>query len=193
MCGDALPNQPGNGNRSWNPVPCWTRFWHMRQTRTLKVSPPIAGAAAWTPSFFSFQGMGHSPPPTSTDTVEFPHVGDHKAVRVTMMTPLGPRPVPQPVICNVSHWPSSLFRKYSPHMSQWSKAHSTKQDHIMHPLNRADAIIATTSSFVQAHPRPQLVQDAVEQQLADEVHRSPTSKRAQRAWAHHRATNNIII
>ena len=106
------------------------------------------------------------------------------------MNPLGPRPAPPPV-GNVSHWPSSLFYKFSRHMSQRSKAHSTNQDHIMHPLDRADAIIAAASSFVQAHPRPQLVQDAVEQRLADELHHYPTSKRAQQAWAHHRATNNM--
>ena len=103
----------------------------------------------------------------------------------------GPRPAPPPVIGNVSHWPSSLFRKFSRHMSQWSKAHSTHQDYIMHPLDRVDAIIAAASSFVQAHPRPEPVQDAVEQQLADELHRNRTSKRAQQAWAHHRATNNM--
>ena len=58
------------------------------------------------------------------------------------MNPLGPRPAPPPIIGNVSHRPSSLFRKFSHHMSQWSKAHSTHQDHIMHPLDRADAIVA---------------------------------------------------
>ena len=78
------------------------------------------------------------------------------------MNPLGPRWAPPLVIGNVSQWPSSLFHKFSRHMSQWSKAPSTNQDHIMHPLDRADAIIAATSNFVQAHPRTQLVQDAVE-------------------------------
>ena len=79
------------------------------------------------------------------------------------MNPLGPRPAPTPVIGNVSQWPPSLFCKFSRHMSQWSKAHSANHDHIMHPLDRADAIIAAASGLVQAHPRPQLVQDAVEQ------------------------------
>ena len=76
-------------------------------------------------------------------------------------------------------------------MSQWSKAHSTIQDHTMHPLDRVDAIIAVVSSFVQAHPRPQPVHDHVEQQLADNLNHNTTSKRAQQAWAHHRATKNM--
>ena len=63
-------------------------------------------------------------------------------------------------------------------MSQWSKAHSTNQDHIMHLPDRV------------AHS-PQPIQDAVEQQLADELHCNPTSNRAEQAWAHHRATNNM--
>ena len=107
------------------------------------------------------------------------------------MNPLGPQPAPPPVIGIVSHWPSLLFRKFSRHMSQWSKAHTTNQDHVMHPLDRADTIIAAVSSFVQAHPHPQPVQDAVEQSLADELHCNSTSKRAQQAWAHHGATNNM--
>ena len=161
------------------------RFSSLNPSSCLRPSKPI--------------GLGKKPkptdedihPPISADTIDFPHAGDHKAVRVTVMNPLGPRPAPPSVIGNVSHWPSSLFRKFSRHMSQWSKAHSTHQDYIMHPLDRADAIIAAASSFVQAHPRPQPFQDAVEQQLADELHRNPTSKRAQQAWAHHRATNNM--
>ena len=161
----------------------------MRQTLTLKISPHIAGAAAWTPFRF-LPRKGHSAP-ISADTIDFLDAGDHKAGRVTVTNPLGPRRAPPPVIGNVSHWPSSLFCKLSRHISQWSKAHLTNQDHIMHPFDRADAIIAAASSFVQGNPLPQPVQDPVDQQLADELHRNPTSKRAQQAWAHHRATNNM--
>ena len=76
-------------------------------------------------------------------------------------------------------------------MSQWSKAHSNNQDHIMHQTDRADTIIAAACSFVQAQPRAEPIQDVVEQQLADELHRNPTFKRARQAWAHHRAANNV--
>ena len=167
-----------------------SRTPYVRQTVTLKMSPHIAGVAAWALSSF-LPRHGAFTPPIFADTIDFPHAGDQKAVRVTVMNPLGPRPAPPPVLGNVSRWPCLIFRKFSRHMSQRSKAHSTNQDHIMHPLDRADAIIAATSSFVQAHPRPQLVQDAIDQQLADKVHRNPTSKRARQAWAHHNVTNNM--
>ena len=100
------------------------------------------------------------------------------------MNPSGPRPAQPLVFGNASHLPSSLFRKFSRHMPPWSKPHSTNQDHVMHSLNSADAIIAAASSL-------QPVQDAVEQQLADELHRNLASKMAQHNWGHHRATKSI--
>ena len=86
--------------------------------------------------------MRHSRPPPliSTDTIGFPHAGDYSAVKVTIVNPLAPRPAPPPVIGSVSRRPSSFFRKFSRHMSQWSKAHSTNQDHVMHPLDTAEPL-----------------------------------------------------
>ena len=66
VCGGVLPSQPGTGTRSSNPEPCWTRSWHMRQTLTLKISPHIAGVAAWTLSCFPPQHGTFTPPSLRT-------------------------------------------------------------------------------------------------------------------------------
>ena len=102
-----------------------TRYWHPLLESGALLDPILAHAPNTNPQNLATHCRGRrldavlfSPtawdihPPISADTIDFPHAGDHKAVRVTVMNPLGPRPAPPPVIGNVSHWPSSLFRKF---------------------------------------------------------------------------------
>ena len=130
-------------------------------------------------------------PPVSADTVTFLHEGDHKGVMVTVTNPMGQRPPPPSVIGGVFHWPSSLFRKVTCHMTQWSKEHSTADDHRIHQLDRADTIIAAAASFVQSHPRPEPAQNPVEQHLVDDLRRNPSSARARQAWTSHKVAANM--